>query len=648
MKAISLFSGMGGDSLGMAQVGLKLVAYSEKENVFRGTHDLNFTECALLGKGNIVDTPDSDFEMYKDEQIDLIFAGFPCFVAGTKVLTNSGYKNIEDVSLDMKLLTHTGKFQSILNLQRKVYNQKLYFITYKYHQMISCTEDHPFFIRNKKKVWNTSDHKYDIKFYPPEWKNAKDLTMDDYCGMVINKESIIPEFLSMTLDKHEQWFLMGYFVGDGWIEENKIKFAVNNTEKLLVLQKVLPLTYEKYKYECCDSTWFNILKQFGKYAQVKIIPEWVQNAPTEFIQEFINGYKACDGNSTSVSLILALGVQRLYLKLGHPVIEGILCNETSSFIEDEYVWYKPVNITTSDTESTSVYNFEVEIDNSYIVENLIVHNCQGFSNAGKKNVNDVRNTLFKEFLRATKLINPKYIIGENVKGLTTRKDKDGKNYIDVIINEFEAIGYTLKYQVMKSDKYGVPQKRERLIIIGKRNDMTNELKFPDEISGIPHLKDIVSFHMKGAIRIETDDFDMSTIPSSCILTDMSNNETENQVHPYLRLKAKTRNTVYTGKTYVNMLSFAKRDSPIHCEIIDIRKPCKTIICTYEHQPRLFVPLKNQNGYYLRPLLVDELKQIQGFPIDYLMNGTEKQKIIQIGNAVPPPLIKLVAKSLLGL
>ena len=45
MKAISLFSGMGGDSLGMVQAGLKLVAYSEKEKVFRETHDLNFQEC---------------------------------------------------------------------------------------------------------------------------------------------------------------------------------------------------------------------------------------------------------------------------------------------------------------------------------------------------------------------------------------------------------------------------------------------------------------------------------------------------------------------------------------------------------------------------------------------------------------------------
>ena len=53
---------------------------------------------------------------------------------------------------------------------------------------------------------------------------------------------------------------------------------------------------------------------------------------------------------------------------------------------------------------------------------------------------------------------------------------------------------------------------------------------------------------------------------------------------------------FKDKEYLNLFSFAKRDSPIHCEIIDIRKPSKTIICTYEHQPRLFVPIKNKNDY----------------------------------------------------
>jgi len=132
-----------------------------------------------------------------------------------------------------------------------------------------------------------------------------------------------------------------------------------------------------------------------------------------------------------------------------------------------------------------------------------------------------------------------------VKGLLTREMNDGRKYIDVIVNEFENIGYKIKYKLFKMDKYGIPQKRERLVIIGSRTG--EELQFPDEIPGIPNLMNIIKFNMTGAIKVESDDFDMTTIPERCILTDMENEEGEDKPHPYLRLKVKTRNESYDGK-----------------------------------------------------------------------------------------------------
>lgn len=276
--------------------------------------------------------------------------------------------------------------------------------------------------------------------------------------------------------------------------------------------------------------------------------------------------------------------------------------------------------------------------------------CQGFSNAGKKKLNDPRNTLFKEFLRVVKIIKPKFIIGENVKGILSRKTSDNENYIDVIKSEFEKIGYTIKYQVLKAHKYNIPQSRERLFIVGIKNTLQNHnnFTFPEEETTQPNLQNIVKFNMKGAIKINPEDFDMTTIPAECILTDMNNEETEqdtqeNKPHPNLKLLSKDKDYVYNNVTYERRLSFGKRDSSIHGEIIDIRKPSKTIICTYARQPRLFVPLKNKNGYFLRCLLPDELKQIQGFPADYNIEGNTTQKIVQIGNAVPPPIVEKIIK-----
>jgi DNA (cytosine-5)-methyltransferase 1 len=713
-NAISLFSGLGGDSLGMTQAGCTIIAYNELKSVFCKSHDANFPHSELISEGKLNDISklkDETFVKY-DGKTDIVFAGFPCFIKDTLVLTNNGYKEIQNVEIDDKLLTHTGKFQNLVNLQRKEYNGLLYDIKLKYHpEIITCTEEHPFYVRGKNRIWNNSLRKYEYSYNEPEWKNASLLTMNHMFGMVINSKEDIPTFVfdkninklrtdsvSITLDNPDQWFTMGYFVGDGWIQDTKksdgirdthiIRFAFHedDLETIDRVKKVLNITYKdksgkNNKYGCADVVWFNILKQFGKYAHGKLIPEWVQNAPKNLVQEFVNGYMAADGyvskkNSNKIVTVshnLAYGLQRLYLKIGHiasidktirsktHVIQGRVVNQRdtyqvtvypnsernySTFIEGNYVWYAPFKITTRETQNEPVYNFEVENDNSYIIYNTIVHNCQGFSNAGKKKEDDPRNTMFLEFLRVTKLTKPKMIIGENVKGLLSRKATNGEMYIDIIVAEFEKIGYNVIYRVFKCQEYGVPQSRERLIILGikKENPYGWNISFPEPLKSTPNMMSIVKYVMTGAVRVEPDWF--KDIPVECILTDMNDTtayKSNNGGHPYLtsQIVADGDDCFYAGKQHEYLFSFGKRNSPIHCEIIDIRKPSKTIICTYEHQPRLFVPLKNASGCYLRMLLPDELKQIQGFPSDYILCGSVKEQIIQIGNAVPPPLIKAI-------
>jgi DNA (cytosine-5)-methyltransferase 1 len=154
--------------------------------------------------------------------------------------------------------------------------------------------------------------------------------------------------------------------------------------------------------------------------------------------------------------------------------------------------------------------------------------------------------------------------------------------------------------------------------------------------------------MEGAVKVDPEWF--ADIPDECIIKDPIDEKVyldNNRGHPYLlsKLNADEASRFYDGKQHDNLFSFGKRISPIHCEIVDIRQPSKTIICTYEHQPRLFVPIQNDSGCYLRMFTPDELKQIQGFPSDYKLCGTIKEQIVQIGNAVPPPLIKAVVEKI---
>ena len=739
--AISLFSGMGGDSLGIQDAGFDVIAFNEFDKAAVNSHLHNFPNSTLIqdptqkNANDIQLISDQVFSEYKGK-VDLVFAGHPCFVAGTKILTGTGYKKIEDVLLKDKLLTHTGRLQDILNLQHKMYSGRLLILNIKYNcEDIVCTEEHPFYVRENRKGRTSSSNKYDGTFGEPVWKSAKELSSRDYFGMVINSNEITPtlSFINpidkvirkvinnttqsnnietIVLDKPEYWFLMGYFVGDGWIQnttsitsttagtqyeilftihddihDNEQAEIVNGIRQVLPITDTLTGTGNCKIFNCSDFIWYNLLKQFGTYALDKQIPEWVQDAPVEYIGRFIEGYKKSSGYTrksgvprfSTVSYNLAFGLQRLYLKLGYIfgieksirpktcIIQGhkverhhtyciraytrTTLRSHSAFIENGYVWYPPYKQEEAHVENISVYNFEVKNDNSYVVANVVVHNCQGFSNGGKKLPDDPRNTLFREFARVSRLVNPKYIIGENVDGLLNRKTASGENYIDVIVKEFDEIGYNVSYQVCHIVKYGVPQLRKRLVYVGIRKDLGETYTFPEPLNdgknNLPNLQDIVRFDMKGSIKIEHDDFDMKTIPDECILKDLTNDEVEipTDIHPYLRLKAKTRNQEYNGKVHPTTLSFSKRDSPIHAEIIDIRNPSKTIICTYDHQPRLFVPLQNKNGYYLRCILPDELKQIQGFPCDFTLHGSTKDKVKQIGNAVPPPLITQIVKKL---
>ena len=92
--------------------------------------------------------------------------------------------------------------------------------------------------------------------------------------------------------------------------------------------------------------------------------------------------------------------------------------------------------------------------------------CQGFSIANiKRSMKDERNFLYKEMLRIIKDKQPKYFVAENVKGLLSMQK--GK-VIEMIIKDFQELGYDVNYKLLKASEYGVPQHRERVFIIGNR------------------------------------------------------------------------------------------------------------------------------------------------------------------------------------
>ena len=293
--------------------------------------------------------------------------------------------------------------------------------------------------------------------------------------------------------------------------------------------------------------------------------------------------------------------------------------------------------------------------------------CQGFSHAGKKRTDDPRNELVHEFIRATRLIQPEWIIGENVKGLLSRKgvyppNTEARPVIDIIRELFKGIGYNITYRVIDVREVGVPQFRKRLILIGHKGadyphaPWDTFLTIPESL-GIRHM---LKPMLEGAMEFPPRYQPQEQSPHYWIPT--TETAPTGKPHPNLeRLVAGKRNRSTKEKREANheetekveyiepngLISFGVRKSSYHGQILDPDAPSKTIICAYNQCPRLFVGLYNATAkkYWVRCLTYEECAQIQGFNANYPWQGSVKDKIVQIGNAVPPPLARTIATML---
>lgn len=140
------------------------------------------------------------------------------------------------------------------------------------------------------------------------------------------------------------------------------------------------------------------------------------------------------------------------------------------------VWYECEEVLPG-RKNITVYNMEVEEDNSYTVDGIAVHNCQAFSISGKRlGFEDSRGTLFFDVARIVREKRPKAVFLENVKNFASH---DGGRTLEVVKNTMEDMGYSFHYKVMNALDYGVPQKRERIYMVCLRGDIEDTFAYPE-------------------------------------------------------------------------------------------------------------------------------------------------------------------------
>jgi DNA (cytosine-5)-methyltransferase 1 len=154
---------------------------------------------------------------------------------------------------------------------------------------------------------------------------------------------------------------------------------------------------------------------------------------------------------------------------------------------DESKWYNDVK----DIDGT---NYNGQID-------LLVGGspCQSFSMVGKrKGLNDTRGTLFYEFARIVKESSPKVFIFENVKGLINH---DKGNTFETIKATFNELGYKYFYQVLNAKNYGIPQHRERIFVVGFKDDSIN-FEFPEPIKLEYKMQDFLEDYIESKFYLK--------------------------------------------------------------------------------------------------------------------------------------------------
>lgn len=365
------------------------------------------------------------------EDFNMICGGSPCFVAGTKVYTSDGYKNIEDVKIGDMVLTHKNRFKKVLrtgtNKNKEVYKIKAQGI---FDTIV--TENHPYYIREKKYVWDNDSKRYKRHFSDPIWKEVHNISKGDFIGIPIMSTS--ENIKNLT---KEECYLIGRYVADGYIRNGKRPNRDNsyNHQVIFCMGKhkiddfknhinksgyYFGINEERtvFKARIINEHFMNLCIECGKGAENKTIPYWILNLPIDYLKEFLEGYMSGDGcftngnyKATSVSKeligLLGLCVMKCY-KIGFriyhtkrkpkTVIEGRTVNQKDTYeivftkdirkqkkyeIIEDIVWFPVKDISKLELK-TEVYNIEVEEDNSYTANNAIVHNCQDFSISGKQ------------------------------------------------------------------------------------------------------------------------------------------------------------------------------------------------------------------------------------------------------------------------
>lgn len=273
--------------------------------------------------------------------------------------------------------------------------------------------------------------------------------------------------------------------------------------------------------------------------------------------------------------------------------------------------------------------------------------CQGFSLGGNRDESDERNSLYKEVIRITKLMQPKVVVMENVLNLRTMKHPEtGKSFSDQISSELAAIGYKTKFDFFRVSEHGVPQTRRRFIFIASKDVDLDYFQFPkrQEHTSIKEFiydlgQDVdiqlenhsakwgfnSHVHKETGVGVKTDE---QAIPVRLSRTASDGNPIRSFFDPFPAIDTATVWGWAQGDVQAKRIEKDRSDSK------------------YVRNPGSKAKLWRISASRIRPFTPREYARLQTFPDDWIFYGNNKREYqLQIGNAVPVEFARRLASQI---
>lgn len=288
-------------------------------------------------------------------------------------------------------------------------------------------------------------------------------------------------------------YFLGRWIGDGWITGDNILLcdSLDKESEIVSTMREAGMSHSVSRERTtvrarCGSKWLSgyLSKYFGTRSGNKKLPAWLLGAPLEYVQRFIQGWVDSDGSLdrncleiSTVSKNLAIGLKFLLLRCGFSpiltrtegrktVIEGRTVTAKAYIRVSWYPSSRSFRFGVHGGEglvrkvlpgvSADVYNLEVEEDNSYVADGIVVHNCQPFSAAGKRGGFADERHLWPAFFRLISQRRPVAVFGEQV------ASRDGLAWLDLVSSDLEGAGYACGAVDTCAAGFGAPHIRQRL------------------------------------------------------------------------------------------------------------------------------------------------------------------------------------------